>query len=170
MVRFLLVCAALALLPSAGMAQTVAPGANAVHDAGRVNINMETFFKTLQRPGSPNHWLVAPADYAVKPDAVAPVFAMPAAALQAVLKTVLQQTKGAAIDAETVDGLHVVVTSAIFGFKDDVRIHVIPLSSQQSTLALYSASRVGYWDLGTNRRRAEEWLTRLQIALSAPKP
>ena len=168
--RFLLVCAALAVLPPAGMAQTVAPGANAVHDAGRVSLNMETFFKTLQRPGSPNHWLVAPADFAVKPDAIAPVYAVPAVALQAALKTAVHQVKGAVINVETADGLHVVVTSAIFGFKDDVRIHVIPLSSQQSTLALYSASRVGYWDLGTNRRRAEEWLARLQIALSAPKP
>lgn len=167
--RFLLVCAALALLPAAGMAQTVAPGANAVHDAGRVNNGMETFFRTLARPGSPNHWLVGPAVFAVKPDAIAPVFAVPAAALQAALKTVAHQFKGAAIAAETADGLHVIVTSAIFGFKDDVRIHIIPLSSQQSTLAIYSASRVGYWDLGTNRRRVEDWLARLQLVLSAPK-
>ena len=168
--RFLLVCAALALLPATGMAQTVAPGANAVHDAGPMSQKMETFFKTLKRPGSPNHWLVAPADFAVEPDAVAPVFAVPAAELGAALKTVIHQTRGAAIHAEGVDGLHVVVTSAIFSFKDDIRIHLIPLSSRQSTLALYSASRVGYWDLGANRRRVEDWLTRLPMALSAPKP
>jgi uncharacterized protein (DUF1499 family) len=82
----------------------------------------------------------------------------------------MHQTKGAAIHAEMVDGLHVVVTSAIFSFKDDVRIYVIPLSSRQSTLAVYSASRVGYWDLGANRRRVEDWLTRLQVVLSAPQP
>jgi uncharacterized protein (DUF1499 family) len=29
---------------------------------------------------------------------------------------------------------------------------------------------VGYWDLGANRRRIEDWLTRLQNALSAVKP
>jgi len=168
--RFLLVCAALALLPPAAMAQTVASGTTAVHDAGPMSQKMETFFKTLQRPGSPNHWLVAPADFAVKPDAVAPVFAVPAAELGAALKAVIHQTRGAAIDAEMVDGLHVVVTSAIFSFKDDIRIHVIPLSSRQSTLVLYSASRVGYWDLGANRRRVEDWLTRLHIVLSAPKP
>jgi uncharacterized protein (DUF1499 family) len=170
MVRFLLVCAALALLPPAGMAQTVASGGSAVHDAARMNSEMETFFRTLQRPGSPNHWLVAPADFVVKPDAVAPVFAVPVAVLAKALKTVMHQTKGAAIHAEMVDGLHVVVTSAIFSFKDDVRIYVIPLSSRQSTLAVYSASRVGYWDLGANRRRVEDWLTRLQVVLSAPQP
>ena len=168
--RFLLVCAAMALLPPAAMAQTVAPGERAVHDAVRMTSKMEMFFKTLQRPDSPNHWLVAPADFAIKPDAVAPVFAVPAAGLGAALKAVIHQTKGVTIHAETVDGLHVVVTSAIFSFQDDVRIQVIPLSSRQSTLALYSASRVGYWDLGANRRRAEDWLARLQIVLSAPQP
>ena len=166
MMRFLLVCAALALLPSAGMAQTVVPGAGPVHDAGGMNAEMDSFFKTLQRPASPNHWLAAPADYAIRPDAVAPVFAVPAAALHAAFKTLVRQTKGAAIGTETVDGLHVVFTSAVFGFKDDVRVQIIALSPQQSTLALYSASRVGYWDLGANRRRIEDWLARLQNTLS----
>ena len=167
--RFLLVYAVLALLPSAGMAQTVVPGAYAVHDSGRMNAKMDSYFKTLQRPASPNHWLVAPADYAIRPDAAAPVFAVPAAALHGAFKTLVQQTKGAAIEAETVDGLHIVFTSAVFSFKDDVRVYFIPLSPQQSTLALYSASRVGYWDLGANRRRVEDWLIRLQTALPAPK-
>lgn len=131
---------------------------------------MDPFFRTLERPDTPNHWLVAPPDFAVRPDAVAPVFTVPAAEILAALRTVILQTRGAVIQAETAQGLHVVVTSAVFQFKDDVRVHVIPLSSQQSTFAIYSASRVGYWDLGTNRRRVEDWLVRLRIALSAPKP
>lgn len=165
-----MVSAALILLPQSLMAQTVAPGAVAVHEGARTSPVMESFFKNLQRPGSPNHWLAAPADYAVKPDAVAPHFAVPAAALHAAVKTVVQQTGGAAVNSETADGLHIVFTSAVFGFKDDVRVHIIALSPQQSTLALYSASRVGYWDLGANRRRVEDWLARLQMVISAAKP
>lgn len=168
--RFLWLCSMLAALPPSAMAQTLAPVTGAVHDAARMNPKMESFFRALQRPDTPNHWLVAPVDFAVRPDAAAPVFAFPAAAVHAALRMVIRQTKGAVIHGETADGLHVVVTSAIFGFKDDVRVHVIPLSSQQSTLAIYSASRVGYWDLGANRRRVEDWLVRLPIALSAPKP
>ena len=164
-----MVCAALAMLPPAIMAQTVAPGTAAVHEGAFRSSAMKSFFKNLSRPGSPNHWLAAPADYAVKPDAVAPVFAVPAATLHAALKTLVQQTRGAAITTETADGLHIVFSSAVFSFKDDVRVHVIPLSPQQSTLALYSASRVGYWDLGANRRRIEDWLARLQNALSTVK-
>jgi len=170
MLRFLYVCAALAVLPPAGMAQTVAAGAAAVHDAGRMTPDMDSFFKTLKRPDSPNHWLVAPADFAVKPDAVAPHFAVPAAALRAAFKAVVQQTKGADVVAETADGAHIVVTTAVFGFKDDLRVQFIALSPQQSTLALYSASRTGYWDLGTNRRRVEDWMIRIRSTLPGIKP
>lgn len=163
-------CAALTVLPPAVMAQTVAAGATAVHDAGRVTPDMETFFKSLKRPDSPNHWLVAPADFVVKPDAAAPVFNVPAAVLRAAFKAVVQQTKGAESVAETADGVHLVATTAVFGFKDDLRVQFIALSPQQSTLALYSASRVGYWDLGANRRRVEHWISLLQSSVPGLKP
>jgi uncharacterized protein (DUF1499 family) len=161
MSRFLYGRAALAGLLLAAMILTVAAGASAVHDASHKMPAVETFFKTLKRPDSPNHWLVAPADFVVKPDTVAPVFAVPVTALREACKAVVQQAKGAAIAAETDDGLHIVVTTAIFEFKDDVHVQFIRLSPRQSTVALYSASRTGYWDLGTNRRRVEDWVTRI---------
>jgi len=148
----------------------VAAGAPAVHDASGTMPDMDTFFKTLKPPDSPNHWLGAPADFVVKPDALTPVFAVPVTALRDACKAVVQQVKGAAIVAETADGLHVVVTTAVFEFKDDVRVQFIALSPQQSTFALYSASRVGYWDLGTNRRRVEDWITRIQSILASRRP
>jgi uncharacterized protein (DUF1499 family) len=43
--------------------------------------------------------------------------------------------------------------SAIFGFVDDVEFLV---SSDQSIIEVRSASRVGYYDLGKNRRRIED--------------
>ena len=168
--KFLWLCAALTVLPGTGSAQTVDSAAQGVHAAGKTHLKMDSFFKALQRPSSPNHWLVAPAGFVVPPDAVAPVFAVTLPVLQSALKTVVRQTRGAVIAAETVDGLHVVFTSAIFGFRDDIRVQFIGITPQQSTLALYSASRVGYWDLGANRRRVDDWLVRLQIALSAPNP
>lgn len=170
MSRFLWLCAVLALLPSAGMSRTVAAAAPVVHDAARGMPMTESFFKTLRRPDSPNHWLLAPADFVVKPDAVAPVFAMPAAALRTVFMAVVQQTRGANVVAETADGVHVVVATPVFGFRDDLRVQFIALSPQQSTLALYSASRTGYWDLGTNRRRIEDCMTRLHSTLTGPRP
>lgn len=42
--------------------------------------------------------------------------------------------------------------SRVFGFVDDVEFHIDP---EGKTLHVRSASRVGYWDLGVNRRRVE---------------
>lgn len=129
---------------------------------------VDLFFRTLQRPDSPNHWLVAPAGFAVKPDAVALVYALPAPRLREAFTAMLRAQPRVAIAAEHGDGLHAVATSAVFRFDDDIRVQFIALSAQQSTLAIYSASRVGYWDLGANRRRVEDWLARLQAQIAVP--
>jgi len=43
-------------------------------------------------------------------------------------------------------------TSRIFRFVDDVEFQLVP---EQRLMHVRSASRVGYWDLGVNRRRVE---------------
>jgi uncharacterized protein (DUF1499 family) len=125
-------------------------------------VGLDNYFKTLKRPSSPNTWLVAPADFAIKPDAVAPLFDVPVPKLRETFKSVVAGAEGAAVVAESTDGIHVVVTTALLKFKDDVRALFIPVGEGKSTMALYSASRVGYWDFGTNRRRVESWLEQMQ--------
>lgn len=48
--------------------------------------------------------------------------------------------------------LHYVFKTSLLGFKDDVEFYANPGTQQ---VDVRSASRVGYWDLGTNRRRVE---------------
>jgi len=132
-------------------------------------VTLDNYFKTLKRPDTPNTWLVAPADFVIKPDAVAPVFPVPVSKLRAAFKTVVLGIEGAAIVAESADGMHVVATTRLLRFKDDVRALFIPLGDHKSTIALYSASRVGSWDLGTNRRRVERWIRQTQQALAGAK-
>jgi len=129
--------------------------------------DIEQYFQNLRRPDSPNHWLVAPAGFPGKPDAVAPVFAVPAAVLRESFMAMLLQTPGVAVTGETATGLHLVATTRVFRFRDDIRVQFIVIGPKQSTLALYSASRAGYWDFGTNRRRIEDWLARTAAALEA---
>lgn len=57
------------------------------------------------------------------------------------------------IIAETSDYLHAECTSAIFGFVDDLELH---LRNAEGVIAVRSASRLGYSDLGVNRRRIED--------------
>ena len=56
------------------------------------------------------------------------------------------------IVAETSDYLHAEAASAIFGFVDDLELH---LRTAEGVIAVRSASRLGYSDLGANRRRIE---------------
>ncbi|HSH69563.1 MAG TPA: DUF1499 domain-containing protein [Deferrisomatales bacterium] len=62
--------------------------------------------------------------------------------------------------AEEPNYLHAQCASAVFGFVDDLEVH-LPEGSDK--LAIRSASRVGSSDLGVNRRRVE----RLREALRA---
>ena len=129
-------------------------------------VRLDKFFDTLKRPGSPNNWLVAPAGFAITPDAVAPVFNVPMCDLIDTFKKVALRSKDVAVVEESAHAVHVIATTPLLRFKDDVWVRFIPMGENASTLALYSASRVGYWDLGTNRRRLKNWIERVQNALA----
>ena len=64
------------------------------------------------------------------------------------------------IVSHTPDYLHAECTSAVFGFVDDLELNLRPGAG---IIAVRSASRIGYSDLGVNRRRVET----LREALSA---
>lgn len=77
--------------------------------------------------------------------------AMPAEAWSG-LRTVLEAQ--ARTTLVTVDGryIHAEVRSAIFRFVDDAEFHLRP---DDGIIAVRSASRIGYSDLGVNRKRVE---------------
>jgi uncharacterized protein (DUF1499 family) len=56
------------------------------------------------------------------------------------------------IITQTADYLHAECSSAVFGFVDDLELHLRP---QENSIAVRSAARLGYSDLGVNRRRVE---------------
>jgi len=49
--------------------------------------------------------------------------------------------------------LHAEVKSALFGFVDDLECHLRP---DLNMIALRSSARLGYYDLGVNRKRIEK--------------
>jgi uncharacterized protein (DUF1499 family) len=58
-----------------------------------------------------------------------------------------------------------VVHTAMLGFPDIVTVEFVALGAHRSSIALYSRSRYGRSDFGTNRRRVEDWLARLRRAV-----
>jgi uncharacterized protein (DUF1499 family) len=69
------------------------------------------------------------------------------------LKGILNDYGGVEVLSERDDYLHAGFRSKVFGFVDDVEFYFPEGSSQ---LHVRSASRLGYWDAGANRKRIEK--------------
>lgn len=127
-------------------------------------------FKTLERPSSPNTALLAPAGFTptATPDGAAPVYNAAPGELYARLLGAIGKKASWELGEQDVAGRRVrfIAVSALMRFKDDVDVVVLPVAGQpdKSTFAAYSRSRVGYSDLGANRKR----LDALSGALMAP--
>ena len=57
--------------------------------------------------------------------------------------------------------LHAECTSALVGYVDDLELH---LRADEGEIAVRSASRIGYSDMGVNRARIEELRSKLEAA------
>ncbi len=79
-------------------------------------------------------------------------------AAMALIQQVVQALPGTRITAQTDDYLHVEFRSKIMGFVDDVAFFF----PDAAVIHMRSASRVGYFDFGANRRRLETIRQRFQ--------
>lgn len=75
------------------------------------------------------------------------------------LREVVKNCPRTRIVRDTAGYMHAEFTVSIFGFVDDVEFHLRP---ELGIIALRSASRLGYSDLGVNRRRIEKLRRMLQ--------
>jgi len=87
------------------------------------------------------------------PHAVAP-FVLAVAAEQGweAARGVVMQLPRTRIVTERAGYLHAECASALFGFVDDLELHLRP---RENLIAVRSASRLGHSDFGVNRRRVE---------------
>lgn len=67
------------------------------------------------------------------------------------IKKILEQTPRVSIVVDEPDYIHAVFTTLIMRYKDDVEFKF----EEEGTIQVRSASRVGYSDLGANRKRIE---------------
>jgi len=155
MVLRLLLC--MVLFSVSGCTVTADKVGDGTNGSGPVN------FQELVRRDSPNDYLVCPDGFCrkAKPDRVSPVFPIPAKRLKARVDALLSMTPRTEI--VSAGDTHVVAEqrSLIFRFPDTIDIAVIAVGSDKSTLAIYSRSRYGRYDLGANGRRVEGWLEQL---------
>lgn len=122
-------------------------------------------FKSLKRPPKPNTCLVAPENYclAAEPDFAPPVMAMSGRGLfSRISEIVASERRWSKIEVDP-DALRIkfVATTGLMRFRDDIDIEVIPVEEGKTTFAIYSRSRVGYSDLGANRKRVKDLIRRV---------
>ncbi|RIJ15058.1 DUF1499 domain-containing protein [Henriciella mobilis] len=125
-------------------------------------------FEKIERPGSPNTYLVAPEGLCANatPDADAPSFDLSPEALFAKVESALSDKSNWSVthrDPATRQ-IDLVARTPVLKFKDDVAIRVLPDGANhgKSRLAVYSRSRVGYHDLGANRKRVDSLIAELK--------
>jgi len=68
------------------------------------------------------------------------------------LRALLKELPRVQIITASEDYIHAECSSAVFGFVDDLELH---LRSAQNSIAVRSASRLGHSDFGVNRKRVE---------------
>lgn len=127
-------------------------------------------FASLQRPSTPNQYLLCPQGMcATEADGAAPVFDVPAARLQGLWELMIKEeprVQEVQRDLATME-VDYVQRTRYFRFPDLVTVRFVPVSDTQSTLAIYSRSIYGMGDMGVNRERILDWLTKLQVKTSA---
>ena len=104
-----------------------------------------------QCPGRPNcvsSELVSDAEHYIEPLVYS---AGDAAQVLPRLKKIIREM-GGSVEVEKTDYLAATFTSSLFRFVDDLELRI---DTDQKTIHLRSASRVGYGDGGVNRKRVE---------------
>jgi len=115
-------------------------------------------------PDSPNWHLVCPPGAGLPAcRGEAPVFPVPLAVLRAAFFEVASAEPRVALvaDAPTENRYAFIQKTALLRFVDDITVEFVEAGEGASSLFLLSRSRVGRWDLGTNRRRVARWLDAL---------
>ena len=85
---------------------------------------------------------------------IAPIsYAGTATETMARLKSIVTAMPRVTVITQSADYLHAECKSALLGFVDDLELYV---DSAANVVHMRSASRVGYSDLGVNRKRVEE--------------
>lgn len=120
-------------------------------------------FDDLAKTPNPNQALVCPPDLCTDDDVdiVSPVYALPPARLQEELLNNLRREDDLIRVDDGTAPLHMrfVQRSRWFRFPDTVRVRIIPLADDRSTLAIYSQSQIGQGDFGVNLERVQRWLS-----------
>lgn len=125
---------------------------------------------SVVRTGRPNDRLLCPEGFCRAPaDAPAPVFEVPPERLLEAWKAVIESAPRTTLRLVDAGELRLVAEqrSRLFGFVDTIAVKILSLPDGRTSFAAYSRSETGYWDLGVNAARLEEWSRAVAERLAA---
>lgn len=126
-------------------------------------------FATLVLHDKPNQYLVLPPGYAstASPHGESPVFNLPADELERqALDAIRRQPRVTEITSDPALRQYAFVQrTALLRFPDTVTVRFVDLGDGGASLAVYSRSKVGHSDLGTNEARVRAWLGAIGAAV-----
>lgn len=128
-----------------------------------------TNFQALVLPKYPNYVLMCPDKFCnVTPDMYSPVFQVSADDLFNAFNLVMAQDPTVRfVNNIPEQGQFFLEERPIFfNFPKDIMVQFIALSDTTSTLAIYSRSRYGWYDFGSNRRMVNDWIVQLNQVLA----
>lgn len=125
-------------------------------------------FQSMILPNTPNYYLVCPQKYCnVTPSAYSPVFHVSADDLfNAFNQIIATKSRVQFVNDIPEQGEFLLVEKSIFGFPADITVQFIALSEDTSTLAIFSKSRYGFYDFGSNKRRLNNLFMELSQQLA----
>jgi len=121
-------------------------------------------FANLERPATPNTYLVCPPERtSATVDRAPPVFDVPREGLEQVwLGALAGEPRLVRRAAEPEAHRYVFVQrTPILRFPDVIQLEFLEVLPAQSTVCLFSRSVYGRSDFGKNRERVEDWLARI---------
>ncbi|MCL6607083.1 MAG: DUF1499 domain-containing protein [Geminicoccaceae bacterium] len=127
----------------------------------------------VARTGRPNDRLLCPEGFCRAPaDAPAPILEAAPERVLAAWKAVIEAAPRTTLLHVDTRELRLVAEqrSRLFGFVDTIAVKVLPLPDGRTSFAAYSRSETGYWDLGVNAARLEEWSRAVVERSTAPPP
>ncbi len=116
----------------------------------------------------PNFYLMCPKSICSIDSDISPTFETDANTLYQAVANVVKNKARVKITSQDDKKyqLAYIQTSRFFNFPDYIDIQVFPVNNNQSTLAIFSRSRYGYYDFGVNKKRVADIIKELSSITS----
>ncbi len=125
-------------------------------------------FKTQTMPDKPNYSLVCPVNYCTAKTAeAAPIYPVSVTTLANELnRFVAKQPRWTSVYEDDLNYRYVYIQrSAIFGFPDTIDVQLVPIDKNQSSIAIFSRAKYGYYDMNVNQKRVQLMLNALSLGV-----